>query len=418
MADKDFVVKNGIVVNTSFVANSTTIALGLTSTNVVVNTSTISIGGNVIANSLGANNALNANNAAYLGGTIASGYQTTAGLSANVATLTANNATNLGGTAAAGYQTTAGLSANVATLTANNTSFVGTVTAANVVSNAQLSSNLSSYALKAGSAFTGQVNASANVNVSSGNINVAAGGIYNGNGSGLTSVSYIATSSQSADATIFTGADSGAWVRASGSPIFYPTIPAGVTTLTVGIQLDLFVKQVTDNVPANDAGLAGAGNPQFRYRVVKGPANTVLFTSEFSVLSTPGVGGGYIVTATDTSPTVGSSIGYEVQYYWRSGAADPIANVGTISCATNALTVTGSGTYFSGVINPRFTLQKIDGGPTHTINVIFGSTSLSLDSNWGTTNSIATTSSYIVADPYANVIIDQTNIVLTFVGYK
>jgi hypothetical protein len=72
-------------------------------------------------------------------------YQTTAGLSANVAALTsnnstfafgktegnlnvnsattaltANNATNLGGIAASGYQTTAGLAANVATLTSNN----------------------------------------------------------------------------------------------------------------------------------------------------------------------------------------------------------------------------------------------------------------------------------------------------------
>ena len=51
----------------------------------------------------------------------------------------------MGGTAASGYQTTAGLSSNVATLTANNTSFVGTVAAANVVSNAQLSGNLANY---------------------------------------------------------------------------------------------------------------------------------------------------------------------------------------------------------------------------------------------------------------------------------
>ena len=100
-------------------------------------------------------------------------YQTTAGLSANVATLTANNSTNFSGlslstvqsqitgnaataysnavaNAAALYQTTAGLSANVATLTANNTSFVGTVSAANVVSNAQLSSNLTNYQTTAG----------------------------------------------------------------------------------------------------------------------------------------------------------------------------------------------------------------------------------------------------------------------------
>lgn len=64
--------------------------------------------------------------------------------------LTSNNSSYLGGTAAAGYQTTAGLSANVATLTANNTSFVGSVSAANVVSNAQLSANLSNYQTTAG----------------------------------------------------------------------------------------------------------------------------------------------------------------------------------------------------------------------------------------------------------------------------
>jgi hypothetical protein len=416
MADKDFTVKNGIVVNTSFSANSTTIALGLTSTNTVINTSTISIGGNVIANSLGVNNAFNANNAAYLGGTIASGYQTTAGLSANVATLTANNATNLGGTIASGYQTTAGLSANVAVLTSNNTSFVGTVTAANVVSNAQLSSNLSSYALKAGTAFTGQVNASANVNVT-GNINVASG-VFNGNGSGLTSVSYIATSTSATDVAVFSGGDSGAWTRASGSPIFYPTIPAYISTLTVGVQLDLFIKQVADEVASsNDAGTAGAGNPQLRYRIVKGPSNTALFTSEYNTLSTPGVGGGYVVTAIDTSPTAGNTIGYEIQYWWRSGSADPNVNVGTIAVsATNTPQVTGSGTFFTGTLNPRLQIARSSNPTTwKKINYIDGNNLLHLEADWG--NSFTATT-YVVQDPYANVIMDQTNLVLTFTGYK
>ena len=76
----------------------------------------------------------------------------------------ANNAAYLGGTAAASYQTTAGLSANVATLTSNNTSYVGTVTAANVVSNAQLSSNLANYALLSGATFTGNLNVSSIIN--------------------------------------------------------------------------------------------------------------------------------------------------------------------------------------------------------------------------------------------------------------
>jgi trimeric autotransporter adhesin len=49
-----------------------------------------------------------ANNALYLGGTAAASYQTTAGLSANVATLSANNASYLGGVAAASYVNTSG----------------------------------------------------------------------------------------------------------------------------------------------------------------------------------------------------------------------------------------------------------------------------------------------------------------------
>lgn len=63
----------------------------------------ISIGGTTInSTSFGGT----ANNASYLGGTAAAGYQTTAGLSANVATLTANNASYLGGSAASSYSTT------------------------------------------------------------------------------------------------------------------------------------------------------------------------------------------------------------------------------------------------------------------------------------------------------------------------
>ena len=98
-----------------------------------------------------------ANNSLYLGGTAAAGYQTTAGLSANVATLTANaagylnsktesnlnvnsassaaaanNASYLGGTAASGYQTTAGLSANVATLAANSATYLDGNTASDL----------------------------------------------------------------------------------------------------------------------------------------------------------------------------------------------------------------------------------------------------------------------------------------------
>ena len=84
---------------------------------------------------LNVNNSLTANSASYLGSTAASGYQTTAGLSANVATLTANAANYLGSTAASGYQTTADLSSNVSTLTANAANYLGSVAAANYVQN-------------------------------------------------------------------------------------------------------------------------------------------------------------------------------------------------------------------------------------------------------------------------------------------
>jgi hypothetical protein len=82
-----------------------------------------------------------ANNTNYVGSVSAANVVSNAQLSSNLAN----------------YQTTAGLSANVATLIANNTSFVGSVSAANVVSNAQLSSNLANYALLSGATFTGDI---------------------------------------------------------------------------------------------------------------------------------------------------------------------------------------------------------------------------------------------------------------------
>lgn len=105
-----------IVINNSNTAtlNASSISFGNTTVNAVYGLAIITINGAGIANSTGANNAFN------LGGVAAASYQTTAGLSANVATLTANNATNLGGVAAASYQLNSTLAANVFTLTANN----------------------------------------------------------------------------------------------------------------------------------------------------------------------------------------------------------------------------------------------------------------------------------------------------------
>jgi hypothetical protein len=92
--------------------------------------------GNLNVNS--ASSATNANNAAYLGGTAAADYQTTAGLSANVATLTSNNSTYAFG------KTEVNLNVNNA-LTANSASYLGSSAAANFVQNTDsrtLSGNL------------------------------------------------------------------------------------------------------------------------------------------------------------------------------------------------------------------------------------------------------------------------------------
>lgn len=138
MADKDFVVKNGIVVNTSFTANSTQFALGssvtgngsgiyttgtvnavshtigatagINSTAVYVtsaslNSSILSIGGNPVANTTGANNTFN------LGGQPAANFVNSSQLSANLSN----------------YTTTTSLTANLANYVAN--AFVNTAIA-------------------------------------------------------------------------------------------------------------------------------------------------------------------------------------------------------------------------------------------------------------------------------------------------
>lgn len=118
---------------TNAITFSTTIEVGAVGNNVTANTTAISIGNSTVSATINSTAFSGvSNNSLYLGGTLASGYQTTAGLAGNVAVLTSNNSLYLGGTLASGYQTTAGLAGNVATLTANNTSFVGTLAAASV----------------------------------------------------------------------------------------------------------------------------------------------------------------------------------------------------------------------------------------------------------------------------------------------
>ena len=109
-------------------SNSTGVHVGAGS-GVTVNATAVSVNPNtgIVANATGVYvnatyiGTLSANNASFLGGTAAASYQTTAGLSANVATLTSNNATNAFG------KTEGALNVNSATtaLTANNSTNLG-----------------------------------------------------------------------------------------------------------------------------------------------------------------------------------------------------------------------------------------------------------------------------------------------------
>jgi hypothetical protein len=122
-------------VGTSFIANTTllfsTANLQISTINatsfgatLISNTTTaqLTIGNSSISATMnGSNFSGTANNALSLGGTLASGYQTTAGLSANVATLTSNNSTNFGGLSLASVQ--GQITGNAATAYTNSVSY-------------------------------------------------------------------------------------------------------------------------------------------------------------------------------------------------------------------------------------------------------------------------------------------------------
>jgi hypothetical protein len=171
-----FYVGNSATPIASFLYNNATLSfqsnVGLTPS-----TNNLSLGGasnlwnlyaNQIAGTLTTTSQPNitANNANFLGGTAASGYQTTAGLSANVATLTANNTTYLNGQLASYYTNATNITTGtlpMAQLNANvvNTSaaftftavetfqsnlVVGNTTVNSVFSNAQITLNNSNTA--------------------------------------------------------------------------------------------------------------------------------------------------------------------------------------------------------------------------------------------------------------------------------
>jgi hypothetical protein len=130
---------------------------------------------------------LDANNSSYFGNNLPSyyasaaslnNYQTTAGLAGNVATLTSYNSLYLGGQLPGYYTTNNQLATYVSQLTAGNTNYVGVTPAAAVVNSTHLTSNLARYATLSGANFgpSGSVNAFS-YTTGSGYGNITTGGV-------------------------------------------------------------------------------------------------------------------------------------------------------------------------------------------------------------------------------------------------
>ena len=106
------------------------VTIGNSSSNSTINSTGFAFGTSFIANTTGAYHTGTINAASHTVGTAFTANSTVVNAVAYysgtllVANSTVSNATHLGGTSAAGYQTTAGLSANVATLTSNNATFM------------------------------------------------------------------------------------------------------------------------------------------------------------------------------------------------------------------------------------------------------------------------------------------------------
>jgi hypothetical protein len=263
-----------------------------------------------------------------------------------------------------------------------------------------------------GSLSTGNTTVSGNLTIST--------GVVTGNGFGLTSVNYLSQSTSAVDVTIFgntsAGGDINTWKDGTR---FYPTLPSNINTLDMNIYTEIFIRQVADAVPtANQTGAGGPGNPELAYRVIKVPTagtNTTLLTSDWQTISVPGSASFFLNSIRDTTPTAGNTVGYLLQYQWRTIASNPDANAGTISVAsTTTLNATGTGTYFTSKLNTR--LQISPGALAfRNINLIYGNRLLGVETAFGTAQTAVT---YRVRDLYSNVSLLQTNVAFNFVGYK
>ena len=283
-----------------------------------------------------------ANNALYLGGTLASGYQTTAGLAANVATLTSNNSTNFGGislatlqaqitgnaasayanavaNAAAIYQTTAGLSGNVATLTANNANYLGGVAAANYVN------TTGSYTLGGVFTFNANVDLAATTTFGSGTGNATI------NSTSYTNYANATTYTQTTDfafSAIDTATSTSTVVNTTAIAIASGTIHVGNTTANAYVNTSAFF--LGNSTATNIITLTGDVVSVY----AGGTTNT-------TATSTSNTTGNYITTLNQINATANvTSTSYSVTSTTLSLSSNVL--VGNVSTVANNFTVNTS----------------------------------------------------------------------------
>lgn len=280
-------------------------------------------------------------------------------------------------------------------------------------------------------------------------------GIITGDASGLTNVNFIASSIITTNNTIFFGSQATNaysdgnsatgrtpnWVSTGIS--LTTTIPTGIDTVDLTISASILIESIgihglssvssisgpvtvsqgnfgtsggTGTLSATGLSLvlntdfsAGAGAPDFRYRVLRDGVS--FFDSEWTQLSTPGSFFGILNTVRDTAPITGTASTYTVEAQWRNAADIIEANAGTIT--SSGFDFIGSGTNFQTYLSPRQRL--VVDGVTYFISEIVYPGVLRVQ-NSPTTN--FSNRPYTISDPLTIPRLTLRRKILNLVGYR
>ena len=378
MADKDFVVKNGLVVNSSFATDGTQItinSINSTSNGFFTNSTSIKIGNSTVNATINSTSFTGSvNNATYFNGQLASYYLTTTGTAADssklggVAAASYVNSTSLT-TTLAGYVTTTGTSYDSVRLggvaacnyltntgTAYDSSRLGGALATNYITSTSLNTTLAGYVTTTGTAYdsarlgnqlaTYYVNSSSLSSTLGGYVTtsgtaadsyklggLAAAGYVNSTSLNSTLTGYLTTSGQAYDSARLGGQPASTFLNTSGAYIF---TGAHIHNSTLAVNSSVFTLANSQIVANSGYGAAG------QYLTSAGTGSNVYWSSGLQANNTGGTGA--------------------LQYYNGSTTTSFNSGLGLVfSAASNTLSVANSiqlggtatvnGTVFTGVSN-------------------------------------------------------------------